>query len=63
MNCHFKFVLKQAQTFERRGVSYSCSKAALNMLTKMVSIELPEVNAISLHPGWVQTDMVSNYEI
>ncbi|KAG2382144.1 hypothetical protein C9374_005346 [Naegleria lovaniensis] len=46
-----------APTFERRGVSYSCSKAALNMLTKMVSIELPDVHAISIHPGWVQTDM------
>jgi len=27
------------------------------MLTKMVSIELAGLNAISIHPGWVKTDM------
>ncbi|XP_025833810.1 uncharacterized protein LOC108739852 [Agrilus planipennis] len=38
---------------------YKCSKAALNMATKTLSIELKEDNimAICLHPGWVKTDM------
>lgn len=45
----------QGTTQAKRGVSYCCSKAALNMFTKMVSIELPNVCSISVHPGWVIT--------
>ena len=39
--------------------SYNSSKAALNMLTRMLSFELKRdnVTVISMHPGWVQTDM------
>ena len=39
--------------------AYRSSKAALNMITKCLSIDLKEdgIHAISLHPGWVQTDM------
>ncbi|XP_065497087.1 C-signal-like isoform X3 [Caloenas nicobarica] len=40
-------------------VSYRCSKAALNMLTKCQSLGYREhgVLCIALHPGWVKTDM------
>ncbi|XP_051485361.1 C-factor-like isoform X5 [Apus apus] len=40
-------------------VSYRCSKAALNMLTKCQSLGYREhgVLCLALHPGWVQTDM------
>jgi len=36
---------------------YRCSKAALNMLTKNMSVELKKskVITIALHPGWVKT--------
>ncbi|XP_041883211.1 C-factor-like isoform X3 [Corvus kubaryi] len=40
-------------------VSYRCSKAALNMLSKCQSLAYREhgVLCVALHPGWVQTDM------
>ncbi|NXG67665.1 GSFK dehydrogenase, partial [Hemiprocne comata] len=40
-------------------LSYRCSKAALNMLTKCQSLGYREhgVLCAALHPGWVQTDM------
>lgn len=39
--------------------AYRASKAALNMLTKSLAIELKPraISTIVLHPGWVQTDM------
>ncbi|XP_037940371.1 C-factor-like [Teleopsis dalmanni] len=39
--------------------SYRMSKAALNMATKSLSINLKEekILCVTLHPGWVQTDM------
>ncbi|XP_054026194.1 C-factor-like [Dryobates pubescens] len=42
-------------------VSYRCSKAALNMLTKCQSLGYREhgILCVALHPGWVQTDMGS----
>ncbi|XP_054253168.1 C-factor-like [Indicator indicator] len=42
-------------------ISYRCSKAALNMLTKCQSLGYQEhsILCIALHPGWVQTDMGS----
>ncbi|XP_030313901.1 uncharacterized protein LOC103532601 isoform X2 [Calypte anna] len=41
------------------ALSYRCSKAALNMLTKCQSLAYREhgVLCVALHPGWVQTDM------
>ncbi|KFZ61953.1 hypothetical protein N338_04696, partial [Podiceps cristatus] len=43
-------------------VSYRCSKAALNMLTKCQSLGYQEhgILCAALHPGWVQTDMASS---
>jgi NAD(P)-dependent dehydrogenase (short-subunit alcohol dehydrogenase family) len=42
-----------------RGYGYYGSKAALNMYTRCLSLDpdLKEVTVISLHPGWVRTDM------
>jgi NAD(P)-dependent dehydrogenase (short-subunit alcohol dehydrogenase family) len=37
--------------------AYRISKAALNMFTKSFSIDYPKITCISLHPGWVRTDM------
>ena len=41
------------------GFSYSASKAALNMITKALSVELEDsgIIVVSLHPGWVKTTM------
>jgi NAD(P)-dependent dehydrogenase (short-subunit alcohol dehydrogenase family) len=38
---------------------YRSSKAALNMVTKSLSMDLQRegITAVVLHPGWVQTDM------
>ncbi|XP_075289795.1 C-signal [Opisthocomus hoazin] len=52
--------IKDVYLFDRAPVlSYRCSKAALNMLTKCQSLGYREhgVLCVALHPGWVQTDM------
>lgn len=36
---------------------YRITKCALNMVTRMFSGDYPGVTFISMHPGWVQTDM------
>ncbi|KFP37661.1 C-factor, partial [Chlamydotis macqueenii] len=43
-------------------LSYRCSKAALNMLSKCQSLGYREhgILCVALHPGWVQTDMGSS---
>jgi NAD(P)-dependent dehydrogenase (short-subunit alcohol dehydrogenase family) len=42
------------------GYGYSASKAALNMMTKMLSLELTDFGIIlvAFHPGWVRTTML-----
>lgn len=40
-----------------RYYGYRMSKAALNMMTKSLSIDYPEITSIVIHPGWVKTDM------
>lgn len=37
--------------------AYRMSKTALNMFGKCLSIEFPKFTVLSVHPGWVQTDM------
>ena len=39
--------------------SYAASKAALNMITKILSNDLREkgIVALAIHPGWLKTDM------
>ena len=39
--------------------SYNSSKAALNMVTRMLAFDLEEegIAVMAVHPGWVQTDM------
>lgn len=36
---------------------YRMSKTALNMFNMCLSLEFPDVTCLTLHPGWVQTDM------
>lgn len=40
-----------------RYYSYRMSKAALNMFTKCLANDFPNIISVSLHPGWVKTDM------
>uniref|UniRef100_A0A8D2IWJ3 C-factor n=1 Tax=Varanus komodoensis TaxID=61221 RepID=A0A8D2IWJ3_VARKO len=46
-------------TFVKHVISYRCSKAALNMLTKCQSLDYKEdgILCAAVHPGWVKTDM------
>ena len=45
-------------TAQRGDCAYRVSKAALNMLTKLIAIELsPGVIAVMMHPGRVRTEM------
>lgn len=37
--------------------AYRMSKAALNMFTKNLSLDFPNMISLTLHPGWVRTDM------
>ena len=37
--------------------AYRSSKTALNMLTRILAIDFPEVSFALIHPGWVKTDM------
>jgi NAD(P)-dependent dehydrogenase (short-subunit alcohol dehydrogenase family) len=43
----------------RGEYSYNSSKAALNMVTRMMAFDLQAqgVAVLAAHPGWVQTDM------
>jgi NAD(P)-dependent dehydrogenase (short-subunit alcohol dehydrogenase family) len=37
--------------------AYRMSKAALNMFVKSFSIDYPKITTLTLHPGWVRTEM------
>lgn len=37
--------------------SYRASKAAVNMITRCLDLELEDIKVKSIHPGWVSTDM------
>jgi NAD(P)-dependent dehydrogenase (short-subunit alcohol dehydrogenase family) len=41
------------------GIGYAMSKAALNMLTRKMALELyhESITVVAVSPGWVQTDM------
>ncbi|XP_062997263.1 C-signal-like isoform X2 [Elgaria multicarinata webbii] len=47
------------QNYEKPVISYRCSKAALNMLTKCQSLGYKDngILCAAVHPGWVKTDM------
>ncbi|MCX7654763.1 MAG: SDR family oxidoreductase [Fervidobacterium sp.] len=46
-----------ANTGGTTSIPYSISKAALNMVTKLLAHRLKDMYVISIHPGWVKTDM------
>ncbi|MEQ8350340.1 MAG: SDR family NAD(P)-dependent oxidoreductase [Leptospiraceae bacterium] len=55
---HIVAISSGASVNGNRGWSgYSISKAALNMLIKLYSEELPDIHLISLAPGLIDTDM------
>ena len=39
------------------SLAYRVSKAAVNMFTKNLALDEPEVISLTLHPGWVKTRM------
>ncbi|MEK9772551.1 MAG: SDR family oxidoreductase [Opitutae bacterium] len=41
------------------AISYQCSKAGLNMLTRQAALDLADcgIKVVSLSPGWVKTEM------
>jgi NAD(P)-dependent dehydrogenase (short-subunit alcohol dehydrogenase family) len=51
-----------ARRQQRGKYGYCASKAALNMITKILSYELKEygIKVIALHPGWVKTPMTKH---
>ncbi|XP_067390526.1 C-signal-like [Emydura macquarii macquarii] len=50
---------RSPETFSKPAISYRCSKAALNMLTRCQALSYAEdgILCAAVHPGWVQTDM------
>jgi len=39
------------------ATAYGASKAAVNYVLRKIHFENPKIVSVSLHPGWVQTDM------
>jgi len=37
--------------------AYRMSKVALNMFVRSFAVDFPDITAVTLHPGWVKTDM------
>jgi len=53
-------ILGSIESNDQGGMyAYRCSKAALNAATRSMSLDFQKshVMAVSIHPGWVQTDM------
>ncbi|NEW08377.1 SDR family oxidoreductase [Paenibacillus sp. SYP-B3998] len=52
-------ILADSQLGDSSRPAYSSSKAALNMLTALLSVQLKETNVKvnATHPGWVKTDL------
>ncbi|XP_021263770.1 uncharacterized protein LOC110404124 [Numida meleagris] len=50
---------KTPESYFKPVISYRCSKAALNMLTRCQALTYGEAGilCVALHPGWVKTDM------
>lgn len=46
-----------AETESSYGWLYRASKAALNMVVKCATHDYPKTTFVTLHPGWVRTDM------
>ncbi|XP_028664718.1 C-factor [Erpetoichthys calabaricus] len=56
----FGSIQKCSETFSMAQMyPYRISKAALNMLTRCLSLDLQKENilCVAIHPGWVKTDM------
>ncbi|TVY85343.1 Norsolorinic acid ketoreductase [Lachnellula suecica] len=47
----------QMSMYPYPNASYSSSKAMLNSLVRKIQMENPWLVALTLHPGWAQTDM------
>ena len=45
------------RTVTSDAVLYRVSKAAVNMVVRSAQAQYPELTVVSLHPGWVRTDM------
>jgi NAD(P)-dependent dehydrogenase (short-subunit alcohol dehydrogenase family) len=41
-------------------IAYRSSKTALNMITKTLAIEMPQITFLALHPGYIKTGMTNN---
>ncbi|KFV19905.1 C-factor, partial [Tauraco erythrolophus] len=54
-------IKKTPESYYKPIISYRCSKAALNMLTRCQALTYGEAGilCVALHPGWVKTDMGS----
>lgn len=49
--------------FDKSTLEYDCSKAGLNMLTKVMAKELaPYVNVNAILPGWILTDKIKELD-
>ncbi|XP_048372182.1 C-factor-like [Sphaerodactylus townsendi] len=59
MSSDFSSIEKMSGWCLSQVVSYRCSKVAVNMLTRCMSLEYKQfgILCLSMHPGWVKTGM------